>query len=128
MKKKKPQKLLIIDPIFLQYCQTAHNQPKSQFLFHKNCSAHDLCIMSLTQEQNIKRPVAFKSHQSKYQESCKKVCMSNNIDYSTKLCMRMYCKLADFITYELYQTLLLIRPLPKLMSGALENMFNTCRV
>ena len=53
--------------------------------------------MILTQEQNIKRLVAFKSHQSKYQESCKKVCMSNNIDYSTKLCMYMYCKLANFL-------------------------------
>ena len=32
------QKLLIIGPNFFQYCQPAQNQPKSQFLFHKNCS------------------------------------------------------------------------------------------
>ena len=30
-----------------QYCQLAQNQPKSQFLFHKNCSPCDLCIMIL---------------------------------------------------------------------------------
>ena len=90
-----PSKVAHNRPNFLQYCLPVHNQPKSQFLFHKNCSACSLCIMTLTIEQNIKRPAAFKSHQSKYQESCKKVCMSNNIDYSTKLCMYMYCKLAQ---------------------------------
>ena len=29
---------------FFQYCQPAQNQPKSQFLFHKNCSPDDLCF------------------------------------------------------------------------------------
>ena len=44
-----PKKLLIIEsaPIFFQYCQLAQIQPKSQFLFHKNCSPRDLCIMTL---------------------------------------------------------------------------------
>ena len=30
--------MLIISLIFFQYCQPAQNQPKSQFLFPKNCS------------------------------------------------------------------------------------------
>ena len=30
-----------------QPCQPAQNQPKSQFLFHKNCSLRDLCLMTL---------------------------------------------------------------------------------
>ena len=43
-----PQKLLIISPnFFLQYCLPAQNQPKSQFLFQKNCSPRELCIMTL---------------------------------------------------------------------------------
>ena len=29
------------------YCQPAQNQPKSQSLFHKNCSSRNLCIMTL---------------------------------------------------------------------------------
>ena len=33
--------------IFFQYCQPAQNQPKSQLQFHKNCSPHDLCIITL---------------------------------------------------------------------------------
>ena len=37
---------LVFHP-FCQYCQSAQNQPKSQFLFHRNCSPHDLCIMTL---------------------------------------------------------------------------------
>jgi len=46
--KNRPQKLLIIGPnSFFQYCQPTQNQPKSQFLFHKNFSPHDLCIMTL---------------------------------------------------------------------------------
>ena len=46
--KNHPQKLLIIAPkFFFQYCQPAQIQPKSQFLFHKNCSSRDLCIMTL---------------------------------------------------------------------------------
>ena len=32
---------------FLQYFQLAQDKPKSQFLFQKNCSACDLCIMTL---------------------------------------------------------------------------------
>ena len=32
---------------FFQYCQPAQKQPKSQFLFHKNCSPRDLCILTL---------------------------------------------------------------------------------
>ena len=34
--------------LFFLYCQTVQNQPKSKFLFHKNCSPRDLCIMTLT--------------------------------------------------------------------------------
>ena len=46
--KQHPQKLLIINPnLFFRYCQPAQNQPKSQFLFHKNCSPRDICIMTL---------------------------------------------------------------------------------
>ena len=30
---------------FFQYCQPAQNQPKSQFLFHKNCSLGDFGYM-----------------------------------------------------------------------------------
>ena len=37
--KNRPQKLLIISPaLFFQYCHPAQNQPKYQFLFHKNWS------------------------------------------------------------------------------------------
>ena len=32
---------------FFQYCQIAQNQPKSQFMFDKNWSPRDLCIMIL---------------------------------------------------------------------------------
>jgi hypothetical protein len=32
---------------FIQYCQLAQNQPKSQFLFHINWWPRDLCIMTL---------------------------------------------------------------------------------
>ena len=103
--------MLIINPIFLQYC----TKPKYQFLFHKNYPACDLYVMTLTTEQNIKRPAAFKSHQSKYQESCKKVCMSNNIDYSSKLCMYVHVLQIGTDMYELYKTLLSNRSLTPLM-------------
>ena len=47
--KNHPQKRLIIGTnSFFQYCQLAQNQPKSQFLFNKNCSPHDVCIMTLS--------------------------------------------------------------------------------
>jgi len=39
--------LIIGTNFFFQYCQPAQIQPKSQFLFHKNCSPRDLCIMTL---------------------------------------------------------------------------------
>ena len=46
--KKQPSKVAHNRPqFFFQYCQLAQNQSKSQFLFHKNCSPHDLCIMTL---------------------------------------------------------------------------------
>ena len=32
---------------FFLYCQLAQKQPKSQFLFQKNCSPRDLCIITL---------------------------------------------------------------------------------
>ena len=41
--KKQPLKVAHNRPIFFQYCQLAQSQPKSQFLFHKNCSPRDLC-------------------------------------------------------------------------------------
>ena len=37
--------------IFFQYCQPAQNQPKSQFLFHKNYSPRDLCVMTLAESR-----------------------------------------------------------------------------
>ena len=41
--KNRPQKLLIIGPnYFFQYCQPAQNQPKYNFLFHKNVSLSNL--------------------------------------------------------------------------------------
>ena len=43
-KKKSPKKLLIIGQFFLVLPK---NQPISQFLFHKNCSPCNLCIMTL---------------------------------------------------------------------------------
>ena len=40
-----PQKLIKFDPNFFhQYCQPAQNQPKYQFLFHKNCSPHIIIV------------------------------------------------------------------------------------
>ena len=46
--KKQPSKVAHNWPqFFFQYCQPAQNQPESQLLFHKNCSLHDLCIMTL---------------------------------------------------------------------------------
>ena len=45
--KKLASKVARIQPNFFQYCQPAHKQPKSQFLFHKNCSPRNLCIMTL---------------------------------------------------------------------------------
>ena len=51
--KNQPQKLLIIGPIFFQYCQPTQNHPKSQILFHKNCSPHNLCIMTLDTGSDI---------------------------------------------------------------------------
>ena len=40
--KTRPQKLLIIGPNFFSVPPTCPNQPKSQFMFHKNCSPLDL--------------------------------------------------------------------------------------
>jgi hypothetical protein len=34
-------------PNFFPLLPTGSNQPKSQFMFHKNCSPRDLCIMTL---------------------------------------------------------------------------------
>ena len=45
--KKLPSKLLIMGPIFFQYCQPAQNQPKSHILIHKNVSLRDFYIMPL---------------------------------------------------------------------------------
>ena len=45
--KEPPSKVAHNWLIFFQYCQPAQNQPKSQFLFNKNCSPWDLCIMTL---------------------------------------------------------------------------------
>ena len=45
--KNQPQKLLIIGPIFFQYCQPAQNQHKSHILFHKNGSLRDFYLMTL---------------------------------------------------------------------------------
>ena len=46
--KNQTQKLLMIGPnFFFQQWQLAQNQPKSQFLFHKNCSSCNLSIMTL---------------------------------------------------------------------------------
>ena len=46
--KIRPQKLLIISPIFFfSNAQPAQIQPKSQFLFHKNLPPRDLSIMTL---------------------------------------------------------------------------------
>ena len=40
-----------------QYCQPTQNQPKSQFIFHRNYSPHDLCLMTLLRilKEHIKR-------------------------------------------------------------------------
>ena len=32
---------------FFQHCQPAQNQPKSQFMFHENCSLRDLRLLTL---------------------------------------------------------------------------------
>ena len=46
--KTTPSKVVYNWPKFFFYdCQPAQNQPKSQFLFHKNCSLHDFFIMTL---------------------------------------------------------------------------------
>ena len=45
--KKPPSKVAHNQPNFFQYCQLAQNQHKIQFLFHKNCSPCDLCVMAL---------------------------------------------------------------------------------
>ena len=46
--KKSPSKVAHNRPrLFFLYCQPAQIQPKSQFLFHKNCSPRDLCIKTL---------------------------------------------------------------------------------
>ena len=42
---KWPHKLLMINPMFFQYCQLAQNHPKFSFLFHKN--VRSLCKMTL---------------------------------------------------------------------------------
>ena len=34
-------------PVCFEYCQPAQDQPKYQFMFHNNCSSHDLCILTL---------------------------------------------------------------------------------
>ena len=48
--KNHPLKVLIIDPYFC-YCQQAQNHPKSQSMFHKDCSPHGLSIMTLSVSQ-----------------------------------------------------------------------------
>ena len=40
-------------PIFFQRCQPAQNQPKSNFLFHKNVSLHDFNVMTLILSYHI---------------------------------------------------------------------------
>ena len=45
--------MLIIGPIFFQCCQPTQSHPKSQILFHKNCSPHNLCIMTLDTGSDI---------------------------------------------------------------------------
>ena len=44
---KPPSKVAHNRSIFFQYCQPSQNQPKSKFLFNKNRSPCDLCIMTL---------------------------------------------------------------------------------
>ena len=38
---------------FSRYCKPAQNQPKSQFIFHKNCSLRNLCLMTLHTNINM---------------------------------------------------------------------------
>ena len=46
--KKPPSKVAHNRPLFFYpYCQVAQNQPKSNFLFHKNVSQRDFYIMTL---------------------------------------------------------------------------------
>ena len=39
--------MLIIGPLFFQYCQPAQNQHKYHFLFHKNVSLRDFYVSTL---------------------------------------------------------------------------------
>ena len=51
--KKTPSKVAHNRPPFFQYCQTAQNQPKSQFLFYKKVSLRDFYIMTLVMRHSI---------------------------------------------------------------------------
>jgi hypothetical protein len=44
---------------FFQYSQPTQNQPKSQFLFHKNCSPRELCIMTLKRSEPVFVPLCY---------------------------------------------------------------------
>ena len=49
--KKTPSKVAHNQPIFFSITNRQKNQPKSQFLLHRNCSPRDLCVISLAESR-----------------------------------------------------------------------------